>query len=427
MLQPKRQLIVFLLLIFVSFGTILSCSNIKASPQNKIPANLFGMHMHRVATTGVYSSDSQIRDLTPWPSVPFASWRLISAYVEWFHLEPEKGKWDFEILDKSLELAEKHNVEILLPLGLTPRWAASEPPQERSGYPYGWWTTTPPKNIEDWRNYVRTVAERYKGRIHYYELWNEANWEKFYTGSIEKMLELSREAYQILKEVDPTITVVSPSAANLAFMDNKGLQWLDEYLAKGGGDYADAIGYHFYINVNPPEKFVPVIRQAREIMAKYGQDEKELWNTEAGWPGSSSSRSDEEVAGFVARAYIMNWDAGVSRFYWYSWDNRGTTVPMVEEDRTTLTQAAIAYRETYKWLVGSRMSPCQSNSQNTWICQLTRDRRYQGWIVWNPDGKLRFNVPDRWRVKQIRDLAGTQRDLSGNSIEIGPSPLLLEK
>ncbi len=53
-------------------------------------------------------------------SVPIPTWRLVTAYVDWFALEPRKGEWNFEILDKSLELAEKHQVEPLMYLGFSP-------------------------------------------------------------------------------------------------------------------------------------------------------------------------------------------------------------------------------------------------------------------------------------------------------------------
>jgi hypothetical protein len=430
LIRPNKPVLNFLMVVLLALVTVVGCSNINWGRDNgeqagipAIPETLFGMHLHRVATTGTFESDRNIKNLSPWPTVPFATWRLMAAYVEWFELEPAQGQWNFEILDKSVALAEENNVEILLPLGLTPRWASARP-DERSVYGPG--KAAEPKNIEDWRNYVRTVATRYKGRIRYYELWNEANWNDFFTGTIEKMLELSREAYQVLKEVDPDIVVVSPSAANLAFKGNQGLIWLDEYLAKGGGDYADVIGYHFYINVHPPERFVPVIRQAREIMAKYGQGDKPLWNTEAGWLGNQPVRSDEQASAFVARAYILHWDAGVSRFYWYSWDNRGTTVPMVEADRATPTPAAIAYGETYKWLVGARMSPCTTNAEKTWTCKLNRDGGYTGWIVWNPERQVTFEFPEDWEVRQARDLNGGNRNWRERKIEIGPSPLLLE-
>ena len=54
------------------------------------------------------------------------------------------------------------------------------------------------------------------------------------------MLELAREADSVLKQVDETGLVVSPSATGQA-----GIAWLERYLQMGGGAYADVIGFHF--------------------------------------------------------------------------------------------------------------------------------------------------------------------------------------
>jgi hypothetical protein len=185
-----------------------------------IPPTLFGMHIHHIGT------------YTPWPAVPFGTWRLWDAYVSWPNLEPNKGQWYFDKLDSYVQLAQSHNVEILLPLGLSPTWASARP-TEPSGYNAG--SAAEPANIEDWKNYVRTVATRYKGRIRYYEIWNEPNEPLFFSGTVDQMVTLAREAYAILKEIDPEVMVVSPSA--VSGVVDLGTPWLENYLMKGGAAY----------------------------------------------------------------------------------------------------------------------------------------------------------------------------------------------
>ena len=421
--RTKRRILVFLAFFLFSAAAFVASSGISLGqlvlepPRSAIPADLFGMHIHRVVV-----KDRRFANKTPWPPVPFAGWRLWDSYVAWGQLEKKKGEWNFETLDKYLELADEHQVELLLLLGLSPRWASARPTEE-SKYYRG--AAAEPENIEDWRNYVRTVATRYKGRLHYYELWNEPNLKGFYSGTVDKMLELSREAYRILKEVDPGVVVLSPSATKTS--RGTGITWLEEYLSKGGGDYADIIGYHFYVKPDPPETMVPAIRQVQDLMAKYGVGDKPLWNTETGWMKPKPFPSDELGAAYVARSYILNWAAGVPRFYWYDWDyNPFMSLHMTEEDSTTLKPAAIAYEEVQKWLVGARMNNCE-NSGNTWTCQLTREGGYKAWIVWNTEEELTFKVPKRWGADRTRNLAGHRRKLTGDRLKISPSPLLLEK
>ena len=387
------------------------------TPSEPIPLVFFGMHIHRAATT------------TPWPTARFGSWRLWDAYVSWPGLEPEKGKWDFSVLDGDVTLAQKNDVEILLPLGLTPSWASARP-SEPSGYSPG--NAAEPRDIEDWREYVRTVAMRYRTRVHYYEIWNEPNLKHFFSGTPQQMLQLAREAYTILKQVDPTITVVSPSATAAP-----GINWLDGYLRIGGGAYADVMGFHFYVSPGAPEGMVHLILKVQAIMAKNHVGDKPLWNTEAGWliendrtevkpQQGSFSRvlSIDEASAYVARCYIVNWAAGVSRFYWYSWDSE--VGGLTEADGKTLKPPAKSYQQVEDWLVGARMKTCIRDSNQTWTCELAADGR-SAWIVWNPSHSLRFDIPPVWNVQQIRDLSGIRRRVPSDSkIVIGFSPVLLE-
>ncbi|MGC1903229.1 MAG: glycosyl hydrolase [Candidatus Acidiferrum sp.] len=63
-----------------------------------------------------------------------------------------------------------------------------------------------------------------------------------------------------MKGIDPQATIVSPAATNNA----SGVPWVNEFLSKGGGQYVDVIGYHFYVNAQPPEKMVASIQQVKQ-------------------------------------------------------------------------------------------------------------------------------------------------------------------
>jgi hypothetical protein len=390
-------------------------------PGNPIPEMFFGMHFHRLAT------------VTPWPrDIDIHTWRLWDASVAWPYLEPQKGKWNFSNLDLYVTQAEQHHVEILLPLALSPPWASARP-TEQSGSPPG--NAAEPKNIADWEDYVRTIAIRYKGRIHEYEIWNEPNLKAFYTGSVPQLVEMARIAYTTLKEIDPMNLVSSPP-----FTGPGGVNWLDQYLQAGGGKYADVIGFHFYVNPAPPEEMVALMQRVEAVMSKHGVRNKQLWNTETGWaiqdaqsevkpaPGkgfNSIVLSPDVAAAYLARSYILSWASGVSRLYWYSWDNY--VMGLVDHDGKTLKSPAIAYGEIQKWLIGARMDSCDTDPNTTWTCAISRAGGYRGWIVWNPNQTQKFELPRDWDARRMRDLHGSQKEISLKAqIEIGPSPVLLE-
>jgi len=380
-------------------------------PSQPIPASYFGMHIHHMVVP-----DGK-NPLTPWPNAQVREWRLWDAYTMWPYLEPAKGQWHFEILDKSLQLAEEHGTGVILTLGLTPTWASARP-HEHSTYRPGW--AAEPKDIEDWRNFVRTVASRYKGRIHLYEVGNEPNLKIFWTGTTEQMIELTHEAHDIIKSIDPTALIVSPSATGV-----NGVNWLADFLNKGGGQYVDIIGFHLYVSPKPPEAMVPLAQQVKKIMVEHGVGKKPLWDTESGWMPPSQFESEELAAGYLARSYILLWSQGVERFYWYAWDNREfMTLHLTSSDTLNPTEAGRAYFVTQEWLLGARMDWCKEGADHTWACQLNHGGNPR-WVVWNPDQNKIFNMPAVWRVRHSVPLLGNERPSDGKSIEVGPVPVLL--
>lgn len=390
------------------------------SPVMPVPRDYFGMHIHR-ADAG-----------TPWPVVPLGSWRLWDAYVAWPDLEPEKGQWKFAKLDKYVAMAALTKVEILLPLGLSPAWASARP-NEPSSYKPGY--AAEPRNLEDWRNYVRTVAKRYKGRIHAYEVWNEVNLKGFYTGNAQQLVELARTAYETLKEVDPDIIVVSPSVTGAV----RQTEWLDKFLALGGGQYADVVGYHFYMPRSEPEAMLPVITKVKSIMRKHKLVHKPLWNTESGWwiENKDTSRrlgavgadwrklDEQESAAYVARALILGWTAGVSRFYWYAWDN--FDMGLIEPTDKSIKPAGRAYGQTAAWMEGAVITGCAVKN-GSWICELTDKEGRLARIIWqHADQPMEWQIPPSWGATQAELLNGQTLKFSpgATTILLGRSPVLI--
>ena len=99
----------------------------------------------------------------PWPSARFGTLRLWDSGTSWTALEPLRGVWNFAPLDTSVAAAEANGIEdIILTLGQTPSWASSNP--DDVNY-VGAGAPAPPSNIQDWRDYITAVAQRYQGRI----------------------------------------------------------------------------------------------------------------------------------------------------------------------------------------------------------------------------------------------------------------------
>jgi hypothetical protein len=374
-----------------------------------------GLHIHNADTT------------TKWPSIGFQSWRLWDASVAWPNLEPARDKWSFEKLDRYLAMARLTKVEVLLPLGLSPVWAAARP-TERSSYGPG--NASEPALLTDWTKYVDTVARRYAGRIAAYEIWNEPNAASFFSGSTAEMVKLTCAAYRTIKAADPAAIVLSPAAT----YQEKGVQWLDEFLSLGGDACVDAVAFHFYTLAHePPEALIPLVGKVKAVMARRGVGGLPLWNTEAGWyianahgPAKVKWKvlDRDEAAAFVARALILGKSLGLARFYWYAWDDG--ILGLLEMEDASLKPAALAYRTTAQWLQGVNTVKCDKLNVSVMSCELSDGSQIRH-VVWSTGGEITLVIPSTWGVMQQRDLIANESQLIGGaSVRVRPQPTLLQ-
>lgn len=378
------------------------------------PDPYFGIHLH-AAGAG-----------TDWPSVPFGSWRLWDAYVAWPSIEPSPGAFNFNRLDRYVDIAASQGLALILPLGLSPRWASARPDEESA---YGPGQAAEPADIAAWERYVTALATRYKGKISAYEIWNEPNAVFFYSGSISKLVELTCAAHRLIRSIDPGAQIVSPGAT----YQEAGAQWLDEFLAAGGGACVDIIGFHFYTQAHEaPEALVPISAAVRAAMRRHQQDAKPLWNTESGWFVQNRSipvgvpwrvLGPQTAANYAARALILGRSLGFGRFAWYAWDDG--KLGLLETEDKTLKPAAAAHQSVYYWTQNAAVS-CNPQTGGLWVCAVSRAGRTTH-IAWSVSGATEFAIPSDWGASaaiSILDEAPTDLASSG-TLTIGEAPTLI--
>jgi hypothetical protein len=356
---------------------------------------------------------------TPWPSVPFGTWRLWDANVTWKDLEPSRGVWDFSRLDGLVAKAQQHNVDVILPLAMTPQWA-SQRPNEPSSYTRG--AAAAPVNIDDWIDYVKTVTARYKGRIAYYEMWNEMNVAGTWTGSAAEIVSLQLAAYTAIKSVDPDAKLISASLTT-----SNGLALLGHLLDLGYANSADIIGYHFYVTPSQPEAIATLYSQVSSLLRQHGVN-KQIWNTETGWMSPMRFGNEDEAAAVLVRALLVGRSSGIERFLWYEWDNHCcVSLFMTETDNATPTHAGLAYANLQKWLVGNKLGSCAADGHGTWTCDLLFSDGRHGLILWNPNGNIAVNRKLRWTPTEVEDMYGNSAPAASGRLSVGPRPEMLRE
>ena len=358
-------------LFMVPFG-VGAESPIQANPpRGPIPRTYFGLHIHHLWQD------------TGWPSIDFGTWRLWDAHVTWANLEPHPNVYDFSLLDKYVAVAQQHQVELVLTLSGTPTWASARPsevPIHEGGVKGTPGLAAEPSSLASWEDFVRTVATRYKGKIRYYEIWNEPMSRPFFSGQPQDLVAMTRSASTILKGIDPANKVLSPPVSG----DDKGLSWFNNFLRAGGGQYVDIYAFHFYVG-GEPEKMVPKIEAARSLLRTYGQDTKPMWSTEAGW--QISQLGPQVASDYVARAFLVAWPFGLSRYILYSWDHPQMGIAPNGNESTPMVQA---YATVEQWLLGAIVTRCVGMPNGLWIENLTLPGGGQAKVIWSTGGPIRL-------------------------------------
>lgn len=357
------------------------------------------------------------------PTLTYGTTRTSDSYpyLDWSDINYKEGVYNFNTLDIYVAMMEERNADIIYTLNRTPQWASSQPNNTNSTYGPG--ECAPPTSMTYYDDYVTALVTRYKGKIKFYELWNEAQSSPMYCGTVQQMVTLAQHAHQIIKAIDPNAQLMSPGVTGGA-----GPGWLDSFLAAGGGNYIDGIAFHGYWN-QYAEYGVQVVASYRTVMAKYGAVAKlPMYDTEASWGGMGITGIPSSFAqvGYVAKTYLLQWCMGVSRFVWYMFDSgSGSVWGDMRTSTGAESPAAFAYKETYRWMVGAWITtPCGWTSANIYSCGLGRSGGYSALAVWIPNSTATYTVPSVY--KQYEDLAGGIHAITGKTVTISDQPILLE-
>ena len=399
----KTRKLIFLWAIFCFLSFV-------PSARSQIPATSFGMHIQ----SGVLSSQ-------PWPSVPIGGMRLWDTDTTWYELEPSKGIYNWSTLDGYLSLAQAHNIDVLYTFGGTPLWGASGSSPNCGYAPVNPGSCYPPTNIQDWDNFVTALVVHSAGKIKYWEVWNEANLSEYWTGDVPTLATLAQHAYKIIKAANPNAVVLSPSSTGAATDIGN---FLNTYFSSGGLPYSDGVAFHGYVNYNgpsAPEGVLDLLTAVKISMASFGIAGKPIWDTEGSWGLDINLPNSVNQQGYLARQFLVQLSAGVSRFYWYAWNDTATGTLWTTS--SGIQPAAVAYGQVYNWIVGATISnPCTMASNSTWTCTLTRSGGYQAVAIWNSAATTSYTPATQY--KQYRDLAGHTNSVNG-SVAIGYNPILL--
>lgn len=393
-------------------------SNASANP------HVLGIHVHNQKEVG-------------WAAlVGYGAIRLWDTRTSWRDLEPEPGMFRLEPLAARLEQAERLKLKVVLTLGSTPTWASSRRNEKCA---YGAGCAAPPFDMELWRRYVRKIVTTFAGRIECYETWNEVSFPtdpsllkngaggdpQFFSGTTAEMVALQRIAFEEIRAGDPSACVLSPSFHSTGDWIRK----LDVFLAAGGGAFFDKLSFHFYFGMLPEDSYRN-ISNVREVMRKHGRGSVEIWNTEVGWPFAKKrgEMSPQDFRAYVfavtLRTYLSTFGSGVTRLYWYAWDNTDLGLsPEASGAGTVVMEAAKATVELLRGVVEVTCPYVQVKS--VWQCRLTYADGSLRDVYWSSDD-ARYSKSDSLGVRAMIWGEGEWSIGTGETRQLSDRPIVTD-
>lgn len=369
----------------------------------------------------------EVRNLRP---LGFGTIRVGST---WRQIEEKKGTFTFDEIDRYVDFAQQQNLDVIIQLGQPPNWATGG----ISSSPYGdLFNSIPPYNMQDWRNYVAALGNRYAGKIRYYEVWNEPNLKGFYSGSLAKLVELTMESYKVLKAIDPQIQIISPT-----YTSENGVAGMREFLLAGGKDWIDIVGIHLYGYPKPPEDMLALANQYRQVITQAGAGHLPVWNTESSWNsyfykgvlyGSdeddySIQMPNDLAISYIHRMFLCNWIAGMERAVFYGMDQPWSRIRLL--DLNNLPHVAVtgeAYQRMVDWLSGASMHHYTFSSNGVHTISLQYADGHSGYVLWTDDDRTAsIALPPELALSQLQTADGRQVP-AAETVTITSMPLYLK-
>lgn len=237
--------------------------------------------------------------------------------------------YDWRHYDPVVRGAAENGIRVLATVYSTPSWAAST-------------AEIPPlgSDLSGFEEFARAAVKRYgsdgtfwedhpdvpKLPITDWQLWNEPNSPLFWkpTPNAAQYLTLLRAFNLAVKGADPAARILLgglfPTPTGGITMD----RFLEDLYDGGARRLFDAVAVHPYSLT--PRKALDRVKQARDVMRRFGDADKPIWITEVGW--ASRGTPSGLVVGLSGQADYLRQTfelaaaerdrLGIARVVWYS-------------------------------------------------------------------------------------------------------------
>ncbi|MFQ5858636.1 MAG: glycosyl hydrolase [Anaerolineae bacterium] len=273
------------------------------------------------------------------PLVQAAGFTSIRTHLYWREVEPANAapaNYNWSKYDRRLRDFRGFGLEPVVGIVAYPRWATRY---------YCGGGLRPGMEVE-WREFVRALAQRYSAPpydVHIWEIGNEVDGETevdpeedsqrrpeqggnqptWHFGGcwgdmVPEYVSFLRAAYEEIKAIDPTATVTLGGLAYAVFEKWFIRDFFDNFLAAGGADYTDVVGFHWFPYRQPWPTADEKAQELRDIMAAHGVS-KPLWLTETYmWDREGETDTRDLRVTFITQDLVRAMGSrAVERIYWF--------------------------------------------------------------------------------------------------------------
>jgi hypothetical protein len=216
--------------------------------------------------------------------------RIVRLDFPWTFIQPRRDRYDWSRGDYIVRALRKYRLQIHAVLSYPPAWAAE--------------TQASAPSRADWAAFARAFARRYRGKVGYFELWNEPDLPRYWTGTEEQFVQtILVPGYRAIKTGAPRAkVVVGPSFANRA--------WLEDLYRFGGGRSFDIMSWHDY---TANASILSNAKIVQSVLRAHGQARKPIWLGEYGF--EEAGIDDKGHAGLLTQILTSKGPFAVAEWY----------------------------------------------------------------------------------------------------------------
>ena len=240
----------------------------------------------------------------------------------WADVEPEEGKWKWDMLDSQLRDGAAQHMDFTGIFMANAGWNKKDSP---GGFPI--------HNLPAWSTYVSEMIKHVDGRAKYFEVWNEPP-NGTHGSPASDYGKLVAATYDAAKAADPRCQV------GLAAQSNN-VNYLDQAIKAGAADHFDYLTEHPYeilggVNSGWEPVYMSIVPIIRKMLAAEdpARVNVPIWFTELG--AEVAKGLTPEIQGqLLVKGYAMGIAQGVACLQWFEcMDGDSGKMGMLESNGT---------------------------------------------------------------------------------------------